>query len=75
MDASGSPRGASDDLDRSDPDLADRSAARKSLHAAGLPDDLPKSLDDRRSIPLIQPETEMYDAWQGALLPLLTCRA
>ncbi|PYH33437.1 DIL and Ankyrin domain protein [Aspergillus neoniger CBS 115656] len=65
MDASGSPRGASDDLDRSDPDLADRSAARKSLHAAGLPDDLPKSLDDRRSIPLIQPETEMYDAWQG----------
>ncbi|KAL4980694.1 hypothetical protein BDW66DRAFT_124569 [Aspergillus desertorum] len=30
-----------------------------------LPDDLPKSLDDRRSFPAIQQETEMYDAWQG----------
>ncbi|KAJ5174453.1 uncharacterized protein N7482_000330 [Penicillium canariense] len=29
-----------------------------------LPDDLPKSLDDRRSVPVFQ-ETEMYDAWQG----------
>lgn len=30
-----------------------------------LPDDLPTSLDDRRSVPAYQPETEMYDAWQG----------
>ena len=31
-----------------------------------LPDDLPKSLDDRRFVPtdLVQ-ETEMYDGWQG----------
>lgn len=34
--------------------------------ARELPDDLPKSLDDRRSIPAFQPETEMYDAWQGS---------
>lgn len=31
-----------------------------------LPDDLPKSLDDRRSVPVFQQETEIYDAWQGA---------
>jgi hypothetical protein len=31
-----------------------------------LPDDLPKSLDDRRSVPThYTAETEMYDAWQG----------
>ncbi|KAL3428200.1 Dilute domain-containing protein C25B8.08 [Phlyctema vagabunda] len=31
-----------------------------------LPDDLPKSLDDRKSVPShFTPETEMYDAWQG----------
>ena len=30
-----------------------------------LPDDLPTSLDDRRSVPVFSPETEMYDAWQG----------
>jgi hypothetical protein len=31
-----------------------------------LPDDLPKSLNDRRSVPTDLPmETEMYDAWQG----------
>ncbi|KAI9786737.1 MAG: hypothetical protein M1835_002982 [Candelina submexicana] len=30
-----------------------------------LPDDLPKSLDDRRTIPGYGDETEMYDAWQG----------
>lgn len=29
-------------------------------------DDLPKSLDDRRSDTLFRPETEMYDAWQGS---------
>lgn len=31
-----------------------------------LPDDLPKSLDDRRSVPVFPTETEMYDGWQGA---------
>lgn len=30
-----------------------------------LPDDLPKSLDDRRSVPTFPAETEMYDGWQG----------
>jgi hypothetical protein len=30
-----------------------------------LPDDLPKSLNDRRNVPTFTPETEMYDAWQG----------
>ncbi|RAL09555.1 DIL and Ankyrin domain protein [Aspergillus homomorphus CBS 101889] len=55
---SDSPRGVSDELDHSDPSLAE-------LHPRTLPDDLPKSLDDRRSMPVLQPETEMYDAWQG----------
>ena len=31
-----------------------------------LPDDLPKSLDDRRSFHSYGGETEMYDAWQGS---------
>lgn len=32
-----------------------------------LPDDLPKSLDDRKNVSsdYMLPETEMYDAWQG----------
>ncbi|KAK0634805.1 hypothetical protein B0T17DRAFT_586507 [Bombardia bombarda] len=31
-----------------------------------LPDDLPRSLDDRRHVPVdLVPETEMYDGWQG----------
>ena len=30
-----------------------------------LPDDLPKSLDDRQPIRHYGGETEMYDAWQG----------
>ncbi|KAI9842410.1 MAG: hypothetical protein M1837_007155 [Sclerophora amabilis] len=30
-----------------------------------LPDDLPKSLNDRRNAPTFVDETEMYDAWQG----------
>lgn len=33
-----------------------------------LPDDLPKSLDDRRTVPSYGEETEMYDAWQGVKL-------
>ncbi|PYH45526.1 DIL and Ankyrin domain protein [Aspergillus saccharolyticus JOP 1030-1] len=58
MSDSDSPRGASDEFDHSDPSSTD-------LHVRTLPDDLPKSLDDRRSMPVLQPETEMYDAWQG----------
>jgi hypothetical protein len=56
------PRGASED---SDPEYSDHSPA--SFHEAKqeLPEDLPKSLDDRRSVPGFQQETEMYDAWQG----------
>lgn len=30
-----------------------------------LPDDLPRSLDDRRNLPAFGQETEIYDAWQG----------
>jgi hypothetical protein len=33
-----------------------------------LPDDLPKSLDDRRSTHVFRAETEIYDGWQGAYL-------
>lgn len=38
-----------------------------------LPDDLPKSLDDRRSVPVFPQETEMYDAWMGvsSIIPLV----
>ena len=36
-----------------------------------LPDDLPTSLDDRRSVPTFSSETEMYDAWQGPQLSLI----
>jgi len=35
-----------------------------------LPDDLPTSLDDRRSFPSYGGETEMYDGWQGRDSPL-----
>ncbi|KAF2477827.1 uncharacterized protein BDR25DRAFT_250102 [Lindgomyces ingoldianus] len=30
-----------------------------------LPSDLPTSLDDRRAVPIMGEETEIYDAWQG----------
>jgi len=34
-----------------------------------LPDDLPKSLDDRKNVrDNYTAETEMYDAWQGMLV-------
>ena len=36
-----------------------------------LPDDLPRSLNDRRSVPTHFPvETEMYDAWQGEFISM-----
>ncbi|KAL4897218.1 hypothetical protein BDV59DRAFT_170137 [Aspergillus ambiguus] len=67
MDSTASPRGASspDELDRndaSDPNLTDLPHDQR---PGALPDDLPKSLDDRRSTHFIPQETEMYDAWQG----------
>lgn len=64
MDMTEPRRGASEDPVDSN-DYSDHSPA--SFHEAKqeLPDDLPKSLDDRRSVPVFQPETEMYDAWQG----------
>lgn len=38
-----------------------------------LPDDLPRSLDDRRRVPTeLVPETEMYDGWQGWFPPFAT---
>lgn len=49
----------SDSRDSSDGDRPSPQSARK------LPDDLPKSLDDRRTFPSYGGETEMYDAWQG----------
>ncbi|KAJ5634172.1 hypothetical protein N7528_002014 [Penicillium herquei] len=62
MDTTEPRRGASEEqLDDSDPGHSPASFGP----AQELPDDLPKSLDDRRSVPLFQQETEMYDAWQG----------
>ncbi|KAJ5550968.1 hypothetical protein N7461_005666 [Penicillium sp. DV-2018c] len=63
MDTTEPRRGASEDPDASDHSNhspVDFHEAKKEL-----PDDLPKSLDDRRSVPVFQAETEMYDAWQG----------
>lgn len=60
MDTTESPRGASEEVDRGH----DHSPA-SSGSPQELPPDLPKSLDDRRSVPVFQQETEMYDAWQG----------
>lgn len=60
MDTTEPRRGASDVVD-SDPDHSPASPG----NPQELPDDLPKSLDDRRSVPIFQQETEMYDAWQG----------
>lgn len=72
MDSTASLRGASDEVDRNDSDPDPIHTHKKQL-SQELPDDLPKSLDDRRSVPMIQPETEMYDGWQGAqLLPRCT---
>lgn len=64
MDMTESRRGASEDPIDSN-DYSDHSPASFHEVKQELPDDLPKSLDDRRSVPVFQPETEMYDAWQG----------
>lgn len=57
------PRGAPADYD-----YEPRDSSSTEIDPKKLPDDLPKSLDDRRSVPALQPETEMYDAWQGSQL-------
>ena len=59
MDTTEPHRGASEEVDPN----SDHSPAGQGKQQT-LPDDLPKSLDDRRSVPVFQ-ETEMYDAWQG----------
>ncbi|KAI9928938.1 hypothetical protein MW887_001331 [Aspergillus wentii] len=67
MDSSDTRRGASGEFDHTitatshdESDPADVQTQNNKL-----PDDLPKSLDDRRSVPVFPQETEMYDAWQG----------
>ncbi|KAJ5674073.1 Dilute [Penicillium macrosclerotiorum] len=59
MDTTEPRRGAPEEGD-TDPNYSPASSEKQQE----LPDDLPKSLDDRRSVPVFQ-ETEMYDAWQG----------
>jgi hypothetical protein len=59
MDTTEPRRGGSEDSVRSNDDIAFQEPKQE------LPDDLPKSLDDRRSVPVFHAETEMYDAWQG----------
>jgi hypothetical protein len=49
----------------SDGDIGENNGEKKKKKPRELPDDLPKSLDDRRSVPAFSSETEMYDAWQG----------
>lgn len=71
MDATESQRGASEEVDRGHDHSPASSGSPKEL-----PEDLPKSLDDRRSVPVFQQETEMYDAWQGEdSLSTLICSA
>jgi hypothetical protein len=48
-----------------DSPVDDRSFTGDPPKPRALPDDLPTSLDDRRHVPIIAEETEMYDAWQG----------
>jgi hypothetical protein len=52
-------------------DIGDSSSDHgESTRPRDLPSDLPKSLNDRRHVPVdLVPETEMYDGWQGALQP------
>ncbi|OJJ44265.1 hypothetical protein ASPZODRAFT_71792 [Penicilliopsis zonata CBS 506.65] len=64
MDSSESHRGASSSPP-SEPEQDETGADLSVTKPRALPDDLPKSLDDRRSEPVFRPETEIYDAWQG----------
>ena len=54
------------DIEEQDGDIGAFTAEVKKPRT--LPDDLPKSLDDRKNVPShYTAETEMYDAWQGKL--------
>jgi hypothetical protein len=47
-------------------DLGDSSGGEEAKKPRPLPADLPRSLNDRRNVPVeLVPETEMYDGWQG----------
>ncbi|KMU71930.1 hypothetical protein CISG_00239 [Coccidioides immitis RMSCC 3703] len=59
MDQAGPYHEASSDADIYEPNELEKPKPR------ALPDDLPTSLDDRRSVPTYTAETEMYDGWQG----------
>src|SRR5688572_20967482 len=51
-------------------DIGDLSSDHGESKPRELPSDLPKSLNDRRHVPVdLVPETEMYDGWQGVLTP------
>lgn len=50
-------------------DIGDSSSDHGDSKPRDLPSDLPKSLNDRKHVPVdLVPETEMYDGWQGASL-------
>ncbi|KAL1883083.1 hypothetical protein VTK73DRAFT_10009 [Phialemonium thermophilum] len=54
------------DPDGGSPVCFDDSAESYNDKPRALPDDLPKSLDDRKQVPTeLVPEMEMYDGWQG----------
>lgn len=52
-------------MDRVDPTSDAESPPSSPQTPRKLPDDLPTSLDDRRTFPSYGGETEMYDGWQG----------
>ena len=53
-----------------DVDITDELDPRPSLQQKPrqLPDDLPKSLNDRKAA-RFNPSVEVYDAWQGSIRP------
>jgi len=55
-------------MDFSDPPLPGAGSGHASPQSPRkLPDDLPTSLNDRRSFRSYAGETEMYDGWQGTI--------
>ena len=53
------------DLGGSEGGIGTIGGALAELKKKELPDDLPRSLDDRRRPVELVPETEIYDGWQG----------
>lgn len=48
---------------------ADDEQEQRRPQPRALPDDLPRSLDDRKNVSThYTAETEMYDAWQGIIV-------